>query len=127
MLRSTSSHPSAEWIYEQVRKEMPGIGLATVYRNLRLMKEEGEVSELHKADSAARFDGNTDVHYHFLCDRCGRIMDLDESVDETLESRVERKTGLKVTHHHLALYGLCLECQEHQQGMSGCISDQQKR
>ena len=116
VLRGTSSHPSAEWMYEQVRKEMPGIGLATVYRNLRLMKEAGEIYELHTADSASHFDGDTSLHYHFLCDRCGRIMDLDEPVDVNVEGRVEQRTGLKVTRHHLALYGLCLECQEHRPG-----------
>lgn len=114
VLRSTSSHPSAEWIFEQVRKEIPGIGLATVYRNLKLMKHAGEICELHTGDSSAHFDGDTSLHYHFLCDRCGRIIDLDEPVDANVESRVEQKTGLKVTGHHLALYGLCLECQEHQ-------------
>ena len=117
-MRGTSSHPSAEWIYEQVRKEIPGVGLATVYRNLRLMKDAGEICELHTADSATHFDGDTSVHYHFLCDRCGRIMDLDEPVDANVESRVEQKTGLKVTRHHLALYGLCMECQEDQPGMN---------
>jgi Fur family transcriptional regulator, peroxide stress response regulator len=115
-LRGTSSHPSAEWIYERVRKEMPGVGLATVYRNLRLMKAAGEICELDTADSESHFDGDTSLHYHFLCDRCGRIVDLDEPVDADVESRVEQRTGLKVTRHHLALYGLCVECQEHQPG-----------
>jgi len=56
VLRRTSSHPTAEWIYEQARKEMPGIGLATVYRNLRSLKEAGEISEMHIFSDAARFD-----------------------------------------------------------------------
>jgi Fur family transcriptional regulator, peroxide stress response regulator len=112
VLRDTSSHPSAEWIYEQVKKEMPKIGLATVYRNLRLLKEAGEVREMHTSDDTARFDGNTSMHYHFCCDRCGKILDLDEPIDATIETRVARKTGLKVTRHHLELGGLCLDCQK---------------
>lgn len=111
VLKGTSSHPSAEWIYEQVKKEMPKIGLATVYRNLRLMKEAGEVCEMHTSDDTARFDGNTSMHYHFYCDGCGKILDLDEPIDATIESRVARKTGLEVTRHHLELGGLCLDCQ----------------
>ena len=111
VLRGTSSHPSAEWIYEQVKKQLPNIGLATVYRNLRLLKEAGEVSEMHTSNETARFDGNTDVHYHFRCDRCGKILDLREPIDATIETRIARSTGLNVTRHHLELGGLCLECQ----------------
>ena len=112
VLRRTSSHPTAEWIYEQARKEMPGIGLATVYRNLRSLKEAGEISEMHIFSDAARFDGNTNMHYHFCCDRCGKILDLDEPIDATIETKIARRTGLKVTGHHLELAGLCLDCQE---------------
>ena len=111
VLRGTTSHPSAEWIYEQVKKEIPNIGLATVYRNLRLLKQAGEVSEMHTSNDTARFDGNAGMHYHFLCDRCGAILDLDEPIDATVETRIARSTGLKVTRHHLELGGLCLECQ----------------
>ncbi len=122
ILQDTRSHPSAEWIYEEVRKELPEIGLATVYRNLRLMKEAGEIVDLRAADSTAHFDGDTRIHYHFLCDRCGRIIDLDEPVDATVENRVERRTGLKVNRHHLMLFGLCLECRDDERGTDGSAS-----
>ena len=112
VLRSTSTHPSAEWIYEKVKKEIPSIGLATVYRNIRLLKEAGEVYEMHASNDTARFDGNTNVHYHFCCSGCGNILDLDEPIDTTIETRIARKTGLKVTRHHLELGGLCLDCQK---------------
>ena len=112
VLKSTSAHPSAEWIYEKVKKEIPNIGLATVYRNLRLLKKGGEVSEMHASNDTARFDGNTNVHYHFYCDGCGKILDLDEPIDTTIEIRIARRTGLKVTCHHLELGGLCLDCQK---------------
>lgn len=112
VLKSTSAHPSAEWIYEKVKKEIPNIGLATVYRNLRLLKKTGEVSEMHASNDTARFDGNTNVHYHFYCDGCGKILDLDEPIDTTIQIRIARRTGLKVTRHNLELGGLCLDCQK---------------
>lgn len=112
VLRGTTSHPSAEWIYEQVKKEIPDIGLATVYRNLRALEKAGEVLELHPFNNTARFDGNINTHYHFCCERCGKILDLDEPVDPTIETRIARKTGFKVTRHHLELAGLCLDCQK---------------
>jgi Fur family transcriptional regulator, peroxide stress response regulator len=112
VLKSTTSHPSAEWIYEQVKKEIPNIGLATIYRNLRLLKKAGEVTEMHPSNDTARFDGCNIGHYHFCCDRCGQVMDLDEPYDTAIEANIAKKTGLKVTHHQLLLGGLCLECQK---------------
>lgn len=121
VLRETSSHPSAEWIYEQVRKDVPNIGLATVYRNLRLLNEAGEVSEIRTSGDGTRFDYNTGTHYHFHCDRCGRILDLDEPIDTTIEARIARRTGLRVTRHHLELGGVCLDCQKLETHTGACV------
>lgn len=112
LLKNSSSHPTAEWIYEQVKKEIPNIGLATVYRNLKLLKEAGEVLEIHTSDDTTHFDSNIKEHYHFRCDQCGRLLDLDEPIDTTIEARIGKRTGLKITHHYLELGGLCLGCQK---------------
>ena len=111
VLRGTESHPTADWIYQQVRKEIPNISLGTVYRNLRLLTKEGEILELDLAGSLSRFDANTTDHYHFRCDLCGRVFDLDEPVDRRMDRKVARQTGFKVRQHRLEFRGLCLECQ----------------
>ncbi len=111
VLMSTTSHPTAEWVYDEVRKEMPGVGLATVYRTLRLLAAKGMIQELNTREGKSRFDGNIKAHYHFLCDRCGSIIDLDEQVDSAVEARVAQDTGLMVTRHSMELSGLCLDCQ----------------
>jgi Fur family transcriptional regulator, peroxide stress response regulator len=112
ILSSTSSHPSAEWIFEQVKKEIPDIGLATVYRNLRLLRESGEIIEMHPSHLTAHYDACIRDHYHFFCERCGKVIDLNEPVDISLESRITAKTGLKINHHNLVFSGLCLDCQD---------------
>ena len=71
-LRSTDTHPSAEWIYENVRQEIPDISLATVYRNLSLFKEQGMISSLGTVKGIERFDGNVEPHVHFICSECGK-------------------------------------------------------
>lgn len=111
VLKSTTSHPTADWVYERVRREIPNISLGTVYRNLRLLTQEGEVQELDLTGGVSRFDANTSNHYHFRCERCGRVFDLEEAVDETMDARVAEKTGFKVTHHCLEFRGLCNDCQ----------------
>ena len=111
VVKSTNSHPTVDWVYEQVREELPHISLGTVYRDLKLLKEEGAISEIALADTLSRFDGETKNHYHFRCKQCGRIYDVDEPVDEEMDKRVARKTGFKVSYHRLEFYGLCKECQ----------------
>jgi len=111
VLKSTKSHPTAEGIYQKVKRKMPRISLGTVYRNLKLLKQGGEIVELNLAGTLSRFDGCTSPHYHFRCERCQRVFDVDEPVDETIDSRVARKTGFQITHHRLEFRGLCQDCQ----------------
>jgi len=111
VLMSTTSHPTADWIYEQVRQEIANISLGTVYRNLRLLTEAGEILELDLAGTISRFDGNSRNHYHFRCEQCGRVFDLDEPVDMAMNDKIARETGFKVTYHRLEFRGLCGDCQ----------------
>jgi len=110
ILRGTTSHPTAEWLYERVRQEIPRISLGTVYRNLRLLKQDGKLLELDFAGAQSRFDGNTQNHYHFMCERCGRIFDVDEPVNKAMDDEVAQKTGFKVNDHRLEFRGLCKDC-----------------
>jgi Fur family peroxide stress response transcriptional regulator len=111
VVMNTKSHPRADWIYDQVRQEIPNISLGTVYRNLKSLAEAGEIQQLDIAGSTCRFDGNTESHYHFRCKKCGRMLDLDEPVDRSIEERIAQKTGFKITQQRVELLGLCTECQ----------------
>ena len=110
ILKSTSSHPTADWVYEQARKEMPNISLATVYRNLKLMKDSGELLELDLGQGQSHYDGNTTNHYHFRCDRCGKLFDLELTVDTAIDDKIARETGHNITHHVLEFRGICKYC-----------------
>jgi len=111
VLKGTSSHPTADWIYEQVRKQIPNISLGTVYRNLKSLKQEKEILELKLNGSQSRFDARTDNHSHFRCEQCGRIFDVDEPMGIESDKRVARKTGFKISNHMLEFRGLCKDCQ----------------
>jgi Fe2+ or Zn2+ uptake regulation protein len=110
LVKETNSHPTAEWIYEQVKKEIPHISLGTVYRNLKLLKQEGEISELGLSGTL-RFDGKTENHYHFRCVKCGHILDVDEPVHKEIDEQVANRKGLKISYHVLEFRGLCRDCQ----------------
>ena len=112
-VRATTSHPSAEWVYENVRIQMPDISLATVYRNLSLFKEQGLIRSLGTVNGVERFDGNTEPHVHFICTQCGGVQDLPEiSVPEELNSAVARSSGGRVDNCQLSFTGICGECRK---------------
>jgi len=111
ILRCTDSHPTAEGIYDKVRRIIPSISQGTVYRNLKILRETGEISELNLSGTVSRFEGRQENHYHFRCERCKRVFDLDEPVNNELEKRVSRRTGFKVSYHQLEFRGLCRDCQ----------------
>jgi Fur family peroxide stress response transcriptional regulator len=112
VLRDTTSHPTADWIYNEARKEVPDISLGTVYRNLRLLRECGKIVGIDLGGTSTKFDGNSANHYHFRCEECRCVFDVDEPVDERINKRVARKTGFKISHHWLEFRGLCKECQK---------------
>ena len=110
-VRCTTTHPSAEWVYENVRTQIPDISLATVYRNLSLFK--GLIRSLGTVNGVERFDGNTEPHVHFICTQCGGVQDLPEiSVPEELNSAVARSSGGRVENCQLSFTGICGECRK---------------
>lgn len=111
-LQSVKNHPSAEEIYLMVKKKIPNISFGTVYRNLRILKEQGLLIELNYGKNFSRFDGRIENHYHFSCVNCGNVLDLDEKVRCELNKKIAAETGLHVLYHRLEFYGLCKKCSD---------------
>lgn len=114
ILKNTDIHPTADWIYEQVKKEIPNISLGTVYRNLNVLNEMGKIMILDYGSTYSRYDGNPKNHYHFKCEKCGRVFDLDQKVFNDLNEKMEMNSPHKVDYHRLEFYGICEKCQEKQ-------------
>lgn len=110
VLRNTRSHPTADQIYDEVRKDIPNISKSTVYRNLQVLQEDGLITELNMNGTRSRYEVKQDSHYHFRCERCGRVFDLDEPVIHDLDDRVAKKTGFTVLYHQTEFRGLCNDC-----------------
>lgn len=108
-LQRTKIHPDVDWIYGAVRAEMPEIGIATVYRNLRQLVAAGLVNTLETTENSVHYDADTSEHMHFVCERCGAIKDI--FIDSGVTARVE-KDGYKVNREKMMLYGICPECNE---------------
>jgi len=112
ILRSLHSHPTADELYELVRKEIPNISLGTVYRNLNLLAEKGEIITIQHAGQRKRFDGNHNPHYHFRCLKCGRIYDLSIEQDLQLSAVVPKSSQHQIQGYQLTFNGTCQSCQQ---------------
>ena len=117
LLRNTETHPTANWLYDQLRKEFPDLSMGTVYRNLGILHEQGLIRKIDFGSTFDRFDANIDPHYHFICENCGEIIDLEFPVDGNLNKRVRELTGLKPHRHNVQFYGLCKKCKTQNCGM----------
>lgn len=109
-LRGTSSHPRADQVHQQIRRRFPGVSLATVYNNLKVLKDKGLVSELSYGDLASRFDGKTVPHYHVNCQVCGTVVDFHGPVFQDLQGEAAKVTNFEISGHRIELYGACPDC-----------------
>ena len=110
VLRKTRSHPTAEWVFEQVRQQMPKISLGTVYRNLSILRQQGRVQELDLGESSRRYDAFVDEHYHFVCNQCSKVLDLEVPPQVDLNDRVRSAVPGIVQFHRLDFFGTCSDC-----------------
>ena len=113
-LRKCDTHPSADEIFSRVRRRMPRISLGTVYRNLEILSELGEIQTIEMAGSLKRFDGIAENHYHIRCLICDRLVDAPLAVSETLENAVQAQTDVSICGHKLEFAGICPNCRRHQ-------------
>lgn len=109
IVRSSGTHPTADWVYREVRKRIPNISLGTVYRNLKQLVENRQI-QAREIDGVAHYDGNLEDHQHFHCNCCHRIFDLELSVGRLL-SRVKTKLKHDVQAFDLQVNGVCKTCQ----------------
>lgn len=110
-LRSTTTHPSADWVYQQLKQEYPDMSLGTVYRNLSQCKQRGEIVSVGFIGGFERFDARVTPHEHMVCRDCGSVEDVfDLELPEDLDRQVSARTGGQIDSHALVFYGRCARC-----------------
>ncbi len=111
ILRGTKSHPTAEWIYQQLKPSFPDLSLGTVYRNLSRFKEEGTIISVGNVNGQERYDADVTPHSHFVCTCCGSVQDVeDEFVDPESDREVSQILNAMVLSHQVIFYGVCGKC-----------------
>ena len=109
-LRKVTSHPTANEVYDMVRKRLPRIGLGTVYRNLDLLAQKGVIRKLEVGGEQKRFDGDTSPHYHIRCVECNRVEDVFIARHKDLEKNAATCCTYKILDHHVQFSGICSNC-----------------
>lgn len=112
LLKSTGTHPTANWVYDQLRKEFPNLSLGNVYRNLNILVEQGLINSLDFGSTFDRFDANINQHYHLICENCGSIIDLEMPIEHELNDKVNKSADFDVSYHKIQFYGLCKKCKK---------------
>lgn len=110
-LCSVTDHPTAEMIFNSLKPEIPELSLGTVYRNLAILLDEGQIISVGKVDGQERYDARTTPHAHFVCRNCRRVLDVFlPDVVSGLFGEVDSRFGCLTEGYTLTLHGLCGEC-----------------
>lgn len=109
ILSENRTHPTADEVYRLVREQYPNVSLGTVYRNLKTLASEGVVSTLETTDACLHYDGDVSEHCHFVCERCGKIIDIFVTVEPPREIE---ECGATVTSSKAVFYGVCSDCRK---------------
>ena len=107
-----ANHPTADEVYDFIKDKYPQISRTTVYRNLNKLVDLGELARVKVSGSADRFDHNLTPHYHFICNECGDLCDLDLPYIEEINNMCQGLGGRQINAHQIMFDGICKECLE---------------
>lgn len=113
-LKENVVHPTAEYVHEILKKTNPNISLTTVYRNLNQLANMGIIKRIDGLEPSVHYDHNTHEHYHFICDKCKKVFDIDANIAPDIEKKVRESTKFEIFGHEITLHGLCPECKDKQ-------------
>jgi Fur family transcriptional regulator, peroxide stress response regulator len=110
VIHESDDHLTANDVFENARRHLPGISFATVYNSLRYLKNEGLIAEVHFGTDAARYDRKLTRHDHAVCSGCGKLVDMELSIPHALRKRAAELSKFKAESIELILRGLCPDC-----------------
>lgn len=111
-LQNRRDHPSAEHIYQEVRRQLPAISFNTVYKALEILCQKGMAIKVNPLHEVARYDGMTKHHAHLICQQCHHIIDLDWELGAFPCLAPAERQGFRLDHPSLTFWGLCPQCQQ---------------
>jgi Fur family peroxide stress response transcriptional regulator len=110
LLKSTDTHPTANWLFDKLKKDFPNLSLGTIYRNLNILLEQKLIKKIEFGSTFDRFDSNISEHHHFICKKCNSIKDITLPDNKELYDKVNKMVNGKIQTHRIEFYGICEEC-----------------
>ncbi len=111
LLLSTDEHPTAEWIYNNLKSDYPDLSLGTVYRNLKLLEKNGAIKSVTVINGCERYDAKVFPHSHFICNKCGKVIDVFYSKENSeVSENIHIEGAKRIDSFSLIYYGECNDC-----------------
>jgi Fur family peroxide stress response transcriptional regulator len=111
LLGQTEIHPTADWLYQQLKEEFPSLSMGTVYRNLNILVEQKLIQKLPFGSTYDRYEVITKPHYHLVCEACGCVQDFDMPHYAEINEQAQKMSGFNVSRHRIDFFGICQKCQ----------------
>lgn len=112
VLRATTSHPTATWLYDTIKSEFPRLSLGTVYRNLAILVDQGLIQKIDAGSTFDRFEAKTEPHYHLICRKCGKISDFEEHFFPEIDDEIRQSIDFDIEGHRIDFFGTCSDCRQ---------------
>ncbi len=112
IIRGSTDHPTAHMVYAALKEKIPAVSLGNVYRNIRILTEEGRLASRDFGDGIEHFDAVLTPHYHFICEKCGKVEDFPLPVQEHIVESAREQTSNIILGHTIQFTGICKECRQ---------------
>ena len=112
LIKGSAEHPTAQWIYEKLRLEIPTASIGNVYRNINILIEDGLVEARDFGDGIVHYDAIISTHYHFICNECNTITDFPLPVQDKITTMAQKETQNIITSHTIQFSGICEKCKK---------------
>jgi Fur family peroxide stress response transcriptional regulator len=110
LIQASEDHPTAQAIYETLKKEIQSLSMGTVYRNIRILMEQGLITGRDFGDGVEHLDPITHIHYHFICTGCKSVSDFTMPYQESITRKAQKISKNTITSHTIQFYGICIKC-----------------
>jgi len=111
LLGQTEIHPTADWLYQQLKKEFPSLSMGTVYRNLNILVDQKLIQKLPFGSTHDRYEVIRSPHYHLVCETCGCVHDFDMPQYTEINEQAQKVSGFNISRHRIDFFGTCEKCQ----------------
>ncbi len=110
LIAASNTHPTAQAIYDTLRRDMPTLSLGNVYRNLKILIEEEQITKRDFGDNIEHFDAITGIHYHFICEQCGNVDDFGMPIQSIITKHAQKISEHIIKGHNIEFFGTCKKC-----------------